>query len=68
MINYGKKGSFTKGKSSIIPATCIFSKEGMKESKEQSPNKILEIKHVIEEGTIIAVHSHARPFPSDGYI
>lgn len=40
-------------------------KLAMEENAAQSPNKILEVKHAIEEGEIVAVHSHIRQKPED---
>lgn len=37
----------------------------MKENGAKNPNKILEVKHAIEEGEIVAVHSHVRQNPED---
>lgn len=35
----------------------ISLKEGMRESAIETPNKVLEVQHVIEDGTLVAVHS-----------
>lgn len=32
-------------------------KEGMRESAITTPNKVLEVQHVIEDGALVAVHS-----------
>jgi predicted SnoaL-like aldol condensation-catalyzing enzyme len=32
--------------------------KGMEESHQQFPNKIFDVKHVIEEGDLVVVHSH----------
>lgn len=32
-------------------------KEGMRESAIETPNKVLEVQHVIEDGALVAVHS-----------
>ncbi|KAB2330833.1 nuclear transport factor 2 family protein [Cytobacillus depressus] len=37
----------------------------MKESAVQNPNKTLEVKHAIEEGEMVTVHSHVRQNPED---
>ena len=38
---------------------------GMEESAEKNPNKVLEIKNVIAEGDLVAVHSWIRQRPED---
>lgn len=38
---------------------------GMEENARQNPNKILEVKHAIAEGALVAVHSHVRQNPDD---
>lgn len=48
-----------------FPGDVTSLKEGMKESKGQSPNKILEVKHSIEDGAMVAVHSHLKQNPND---
>lgn len=37
----------------------------MKENAANNPDKTLEVKHVIEEGEIVAVHSHVKQNPED---
>jgi len=32
-------------------------KEGMRESAAETPNKVFEVQHVIEDGDLVAVHS-----------
>jgi len=32
-------------------------KEGMRESATETPNKVFDVQHVIEEGDLVAVHS-----------
>ncbi len=32
-------------------------KEGMRESAAENPNKVFNVQHVIEDGTLVAVHS-----------
>jgi len=32
-------------------------KEGMRESAAETPNKVFDVQHVIEEGDLVAVHS-----------
>ena len=34
--------------------------KGMKENESEYPNKSFEVKHIIEEGNIVAVHSHVK--------
>ena len=38
---------------------------GMKENHLQFPKKIFSIKHVIQEGNVVAVHSHLRFKPDE---
>jgi predicted SnoaL-like aldol condensation-catalyzing enzyme len=37
----------------------------MEENHNESPNKTLEVKHVIEEGDFVWVHSHVKQHPDD---
>lgn len=37
----------------------------MEESAAQSPQKIFEVKRVIEDGEMVVVHSHVRQTPDD---
>lgn len=37
----------------------------MEENAAKNPDKILEVKHAIEEGEMVAVHSHVRQNPDD---
>ncbi|WP_410489317.1 nuclear transport factor 2 family protein [Bacillus sp. DTU_2020_1000418_1_SI_GHA_SEK_038] len=37
----------------------------MKENAALNPNKTLEVKHAIEEGEMVTVHSHVRQNPED---
>ncbi|WP_438824789.1 nuclear transport factor 2 family protein [Bacillus sp. JJ1532] len=37
----------------------------MKENADLNPNKTLEVKHAIEEGEMVTVHSHVRQNPED---
>lgn len=37
----------------------------MEENASQNPNKILEVKRVIEEGDLVAVHSHVKQKQDD---
>src|SRR5512134_1696814 len=37
----------------------------MEENARQNPNKILDVKHAIAEGDLVAVHSHVRQYPDD---
>jgi predicted SnoaL-like aldol condensation-catalyzing enzyme len=39
--------------------------QAMDENAKQNPHKILEIKHALEDGDLVAVHSHIRQQPSD---
>jgi predicted SnoaL-like aldol condensation-catalyzing enzyme len=49
-----------KGKHHNIytPAGLAALKKGMIENEVQFPNKKFDIKHVVEEGDMVAVHSH----------
>ncbi|PKR76725.1 polyketide cyclase [Halalkalibacillus sediminis] len=38
---------------------------GMEESEEQTPNKIFNIKHALQDGDSVAVHSHLRQSEDD---
>lgn len=40
-------------------------KVAMKENAVETPNKTLEVKHAIEEGEMVAVHSHIKQNPED---
>jgi predicted SnoaL-like aldol condensation-catalyzing enzyme len=37
----------------------------MEENAAQTPHKTLEVKHAIQEGEIVAVHSHVKQHPED---
>jgi predicted SnoaL-like aldol condensation-catalyzing enzyme len=37
----------------------------MQENARENPNKTLDVKHVIAEGDLVAVHSHVRQNPDD---
>ncbi|NMH69363.1 SnoaL-like domain-containing protein [Bacillus sp. RO3] len=37
----------------------------MEEDARQNPDKILEVKHAMEDGDTVAVHSHIRQHPED---
>ena len=39
--------------------------KGMEENARQFPDKVLEIKHVVEEGDLVSVHSHVRHTPEE---
>ncbi len=38
---------------------------GMEENAAQFPDKIIEVKHALEDGNFVAVHSHVRLKPDD---
>ena len=40
-------------------------KAAMEENAAQSPNKVLEIQRALEDGDLVAVHSHIRQQPDD---
>lgn len=39
--------------------------EAMEENATENPDKIFEVKHAIEEGDTVAVHSHVKQNPGD---
>jgi predicted SnoaL-like aldol condensation-catalyzing enzyme len=39
--------------------------EGMDDNARKNPNKVFEIKHALQEGDYVAVHSHVRQNPKD---
>jgi predicted SnoaL-like aldol condensation-catalyzing enzyme len=39
---------------------------GMEENARQNPNKSLSVVHALEDGDLVAVHSHVRQKPEDG--
>ena len=39
--------------------------QAMDENAKQNPQKTLDIKHALEDGDLVAVHSHVRQQPSD---
>jgi predicted SnoaL-like aldol condensation-catalyzing enzyme len=39
--------------------------KAMEENASENPDKIFEVKHAIEEGDIVAVHSHVKQHPGD---
>ncbi len=39
--------------------------KGMEENAVKNPNKVLEVRRAIEEGDLVAVHSHVRMKPGD---
>jgi len=41
-----------------FPAGLSALKEAMKENHEQFPNKVIDIKHVLAEGSLVATHSN----------
>lgn len=40
-------------------------KAAMAENASQNPRKTLEVKRALEDGDLVAVHSHVRPKPED---
>lgn len=38
---------------------------GMEENAAKNPDKVLEVKHVLEDGDLVAVHSRVRQNPDD---
>ena len=38
---------------------------GMEENAAKNPDKVLEIKHALQDGDLVAVHSHVRQHPGD---
>jgi predicted SnoaL-like aldol condensation-catalyzing enzyme len=39
--------------------------QAMEDNARISPHKVLEVKHALEDGDIVAVHSHIRQHPQD---
>jgi predicted SnoaL-like aldol condensation-catalyzing enzyme len=39
--------------------------KAMEENAAQNPGKTLEVKHALEDGDFVAVHSHVRQKPGD---
>jgi predicted SnoaL-like aldol condensation-catalyzing enzyme len=39
--------------------------KGMEDNARQFPDKVLEVKHALEDGDLVAVHSHVRMKPGD---
>ena len=39
--------------------------KGMEENAAKNPNKVLDVKHVLEDDGFVAVHSHVRQHPAD---
>lgn len=37
----------------------------MEENAKKTPDKVFEIQRVLEDGDLVAVHSHVRPTPND---
>ncbi len=37
----------------------------MEENAAKNPDKIFEVKHAVQEGEFVAVHSHIRQYPAD---
>ena len=56
--NFNHHNAFFKGDAK----TLILA---MEENAKNNPNKILEIKHTLEDKNIVAVHSHVRQNPKD---
>lgn len=56
--NFKHHNPFFEGSADVLAA-------GMEENARQNPNKLFEIKRVIEEGDLVAVHSHVRMKPED---
>jgi predicted SnoaL-like aldol condensation-catalyzing enzyme len=48
-----------------FPGDADSLKAAMKENAAVTPNKTLEVKHAIEEGEMVAVHSHIKQNPED---
>jgi predicted SnoaL-like aldol condensation-catalyzing enzyme len=39
--------------------------KGMEDNARQFPGKVLDVKHALEDGDLVAVHSHVRMKPGD---
>ncbi|WP_270181079.1 nuclear transport factor 2 family protein [Alkalihalobacillus sp. CinArs1] len=37
----------------------------MQENDEAAPDKVFDVKHVVEDGDVVAVHSHIKQHPED---
>lgn len=48
-----------------FPASADALFAGMEENARQFPDKILDVKHALEDGDLVAVHSHVRMKPDD---
>ncbi len=47
------------------PGDAASLQKGMEDNQLQYPDKIFEIKHILEDGDLVAVHSHMRFKESD---
>jgi predicted SnoaL-like aldol condensation-catalyzing enzyme len=57
-VGFRHHNPFFKGSAETLMA-------GMEEDARQNPSKVLEVKRVIAEGELVAVHSHVRQKPGD---
>ena len=50
---------------SFFPGDAQSLMEAMEEDAEKNPNKVLDIQRALQDGDLVAVHSHVRQEPSD---
>jgi predicted SnoaL-like aldol condensation-catalyzing enzyme len=48
-----------------FPASPDALFKGMEDNAKQFPDKVLDVKHALEDGDLVAVHSHVRMKPGD---
>jgi len=48
-----------------FPASPDALFKGMEDNARQFPDKVLDVKHALEDGDMVAVHSHVRMKPGD---
>jgi predicted SnoaL-like aldol condensation-catalyzing enzyme len=48
-----------------FPSDAESLKTAMEENAAQNPNKVLEIQRALQDGDLVAVHSHVRQRPDD---
>ena len=48
-----------------FPSDAESLKTAMEENAAQNPNKVLEIQRALQDGDLVAVHSHVRQHPGD---
>lgn len=58
-------GSSFKHHNPFFPGDANSLMTSMEESAKKNPNKILEIQRALQDGDLVAVHSHVRQNPND---